>query len=331
MSDRFDAFLADARAGAQRMRTRSLAEPCFEDVVERARAAAPDGMAPATSSSDDVVDLHGSERGTPAEEAALDDVIAGARAAVARRVAHRRLDGVPAPPAPPETLPRRRGWLVAGALAITAAAAVIGLFAMQSTALLQQSEVDSRGEQAARSAPGDRSEGHVEPAPPTPVRKTPRPNPKVDADKDDDLEEEPVVVEEPSEPTPPKLSAAERAEKRRTRLAELEERAQQAWRSGDLSEAQRLFTRVVAEGGRSRQAEMAYADLFALARQRGGGQSKLWRAYLKRFPRGRFADDARAGLCRVAKPDARPGCWQRYLETFPKGSYRAEAERAVKP
>jgi len=44
------------------------------------------------------------------------------------------------------------------------------------------------------------------------------------------------------------------------------------------------------------------------------------------FPEGRFADDARAGLCRRDASD-RPACWRAYLEAFPEGSYRAQAER----
>ena len=327
MTDEFDTFVADARQAAQRMRARSLAEPCFDDVVERARGLDPHVVPPAAERPEDVLELHGTERGTAAEEAALDEMIAGARAAVGRRVAHRRLDGVPAPPVATKPAPKRRSWIVAGALAMTAAAAVIGLFAMQSTALIEQDEVDSRGEQAARSTPSDRSEGHAHPAPPAPARKAPRPEPKEAMEVE--VEEEPVIVEEA--PEKPRISAAERAEKRRTRLADLAAQAQREWRNGDLGEARRLFERIVAEGGRSRQAEMAYADLFALARQRGQGQGKLWRAYLRRFPRGRFADDARAGLCRVASENQQQGCWARYLAAFPKGSYRAEAEQATKP
>lgn len=328
MSDGLHTFLADARQAAHRMRARASAEPCFDDVVERARSMDPYVVPPAVERPEDVLELHSSERGTAAEEAKLDEMIAGAKAAVGRRVAHRRLDGVPAPPLPTQAPPKRRRWVVAGALAMTAAAAVIGLFAMQSTALIEQDEAGTRGEQAARSAPSERSEGHAQPAPPPPLPARKAPRPELEAAVE--VEDEPVVVEEEA-PQPPRMSAAERAEKRRTRLADLADQAQRAWRSGDLDEAGRLFERVVAEGGRSRQAEMAYADLFALARQRGQGQGKLWRAYLGRFPRGRFADDARAGLCRVASADQQPECWGRYLATFPDGSYRAEAERATKP
>ena len=330
MSDELDFLIADARRGAQRMRARSLAAPCFDDVVERARAMDASAVPPPTEHPEDVVALHASERGSTAEEAALDEVIEGARAAVGRRVAQRRLDGVPAPRLPARPAPKRRA-LVVGAVAVAMAAGIVGAFAMQSTALLERDEVDTRGEQAVRATPGDRSEGQAEnaPPPPSPARRAP-PAEHVEVDPEEtEPAPEPETVEE-LEPRRPKLTAAERAAKRRARLGELAQSAQQHWRDGDLAEARRLFKQVVAEGGRSREAEMAYADLFALARQRGKGQAKLWRAYLERFPRGRFADDARAGRCRVASDERRVACWRRYLDAFPEGSYRAEAERAAK-
>ncbi len=47
------------------------------------------------------------------------------------------------------------------------------------------------------------------------------------------------------------------------------------------------------------------------------------------FPRGRYADDARAGLCRRAASDERDACWQQYLTDFPAGVHRPQAERAL--
>lgn len=68
-----------------------------------------------------------------------------------------------------------------------------------------------------------------------------------------------------------------------------------------------------------------------LARQiRGGdGQVAVWREYLAAFPAGRFADDARAGLCQRAPADARAACWREYLERHPAGSHRRQAEAVV--
>ena len=106
--------------------------------------------------------------------------------------------------------------------------------------------------------------------------------------------------------------------------------AQAHWRAGRRDEAQRLFARIVARGGRSRAAEMAFADLFTLAHQQGdaGAQRRWWRAYLRRFPKGRFADDARAGLCRGEARAEQGACWAEYLEDFPHGSFREEARAA---
>lgn len=107
--------------------------------------------------------------------------------------------------------------------------------------------------------------------------------------------------------------------------------AHAAWRAGDLPEAERQFRRLAKRAGTGRLGDLAYGDLFTLARQRKepGKEAKLWREYLRRFPRGRFADDARAGLCRRASGDAQLECWERYLKDVPDGAHRAQARRAL--
>lgn len=101
--------------------------------------------------------------------------------------------------------------------------------------------------------------------------------------------------------------------------------AQARWEAGDLAEAERLLAKVTRVGGRSVLVEMAYADRFSLAYQRQDAPRRiaLWSDYLERFPRGRFAEDARSGLCRAER---RTSCWRAYLDDFPRGVYRAEAE-----
>jgi len=112
------------------------------------------------------------------------------------------------------------------------------------------------------------------------------------------------------------------------RLAALDGAAHAAWKAGDLGIAEEKFEALIALAGTSRLADLAYGDLFTLARRRGDTKREvaLWKRYLAAFDRGRFSDDARAGLCRKSATD-KPACWRDYLADFPEGSYRAQAER----
>jgi hypothetical protein len=114
-------------------------------------------------------------------------------------------------------------------------------------------------------------------------------------------------------------------------LEELDAAAHAAWRAGDLAEAERLFRRLAKRAGTDRLGDLAYGDLFTLARQTKSPakEAALWREYLERFPRGRSADDARGGLCRRAEGAAQVECWRRYLEDRPDGAHRAQAQRAL--
>jgi hypothetical protein len=118
---------------------------------------------------------------------------------------------------------------------------------------------------------------------------------------------------------------------RKQQMTELEHRAREHWQRGDLVAAERLFRRVIKVARTGPHAELAYGDLSAIARERGGieAQSRIWREYLGKFPRGRFADDARAGLCRRQSTDARARCWRAYLVRHPHGSHADEARRLV--
>lgn len=114
-------------------------------------------------------------------------------------------------------------------------------------------------------------------------------------------------------------------------LDELDARAQQQLGEGDREAARATLENIVRKAGKSSMAQLAYGDLFTLAHARGDTkeQKALWKAYLRKFPSGRFADDARAGLCRHASEDAVDGCWADYLADFPKGAYRGQAHRAL--
>lgn len=111
----------------------------------------------------------------------------------------------------------------------------------------------------------------------------------------------------------------------------LEDEAQQLWERGELAAAERKYREVVRLAGDGRRAELAYGDLFVLARQMRGadGQTSVWREYLERFPRGRFAEDARGGLCKRATGDERTACWRAYLTHHPDGTHREQATAAV--
>ena len=140
-------------------------------------------------------------------------------------------------------------------------------------------------------------------------------------------ESEPEVP--PAEPQPEEVRP--KRPKPRPSLADLEAEAKASWASGDLAAAEAALRRVIARAGRGERAELAYGDLFAIARQRAGGsaQAKVWREYLRRFPDGRYADDARGGLCRRAAAEDRSACWADYLVEHPNGVHAAEARRAT--
>ena len=224
-------------------------------------------------------------------------------------------------PIPAAALPKKRrawGW---------AAAAAVVLFAGVAGATLAQSYLTATdtSEDLATQAEDERvlvPTGGVTHQPAAPQRTIDAAEPAiVEPDPDSALTppSEPPTPPEPR-PTPPTSDQ---------RLEALDAEAYALFRAGNLRGAQKKFERIVKIGGRSEYAEIAYGELFAIARQLDGTakQDKLWRSYLRRFPRGRYADGARAGLCRRAEGQARTTCWTRYLKKHPKGAARGEALR----
>lgn len=250
-----------------------------------------------------------------ADANALEAINADVRQILDATFDNRRLSAIPAAP-----LPKKRfgwGW---------AAAAAIVLFAGAAGATLASSYLSATnsGEAVVNQAADQRvTEPNAKVAPSMPAPSAPAVVIPREPEQLAPQAEEPVP-----EPTPPEPSGADHPAPEQ-RLEALDAEAYALFRAGNLRGAQKKFERITKIGGRSQYAEIAYGELFAIARQLDGPvkQDKLWRSYLRRFPRGRYADGARAGLCRRAEGQARHKCWTRYLQKHPKGAARGEALR----
>lgn|GEM_PF-1308120 len=210
---------------------------------------------------------------------------------------------------------------VLGALAVAAAVALLWVGASRWRSAATQTDASSS--YSAASDRSDRESQETASRQRSPSRVTPKPEPPP--------ESEPVLEPEPEPELEPEPAPQREAPSPRPTLAELDQRAREAWRAGDLDRARTLFERIVARGGRSERADIAYGDLFALARRLGETKRlrRHWTRYVKRFPNGRYIDDARAGLCRAATGQAQRRCWEAYLRARPQGTFRADAEAAL--
>ncbi len=311
----------DATAAAiERDIVRYAAVPDLADVLARARAvdpgAVPDEWDELLATDDGVVPLaqaRALQRDVPDPKVAM--FASALRGEIETGLRERQMSAIPLAPQ------RRRRWPIVAAMSLAAAALIAWLGAPQ---LLDRMENEQRESSAAQTvAPTEGSEpwSTRAPAPPAPA---PIPEPAVDATTvgpDDEVGTDTDTDTDAASPQtrkPPSLDA-------------LEAEALAAWQRGDLATAERLLLRL-ARGARSGRAELAYGDLFAVARQRRGaaGQVAMWRDYLRRYPGGRFADDARGGLCRRAdEPDAARTCWEDYLRHHPSGTHASEAKRWI--
>lgn len=330
MSER-ERWLDDVTATMERRIAATGARPDFLDVVARARAidpaAVPTGSSTAAGALAEPEAFVADEPGPPAKADALDEWLDDARAAIERHVEARRHGPTPVLAVRRE---RRSAWWIAGTVLAAGFALVFALTqvirvvamdpAPRPDQALQLGEPPALEDEATQRRP----DPSAAPAPARTVDSGPAPS---EAMVEPEIVE-PEIVESP-EP-PPTATSADRSPPVAKDLATLASEAQAHWRAGRRDEAERLFARIVARGGRSRAAELAFADLFTLAHQLGdvGAQRRWWQAYLRRFPMGRFADDARAGLCREAARGKREACWTEYLEDFPSGSFREEARAA---
>ncbi|MCY0990302.1 hypothetical protein OV203_24390 [Nannocystis sp. ILAH1] len=270
------------------------------------------------------------------------------------KLAERRLASIP----PPQVPRRRRVGVILGVAAALAAAVLLAVVGPD----LVARQTDERGTAAALDGVGGRhdetrvggtTEAHVDGAgerrtavredmPEAPGATIPEDMPEAASAGDPgDMPEgsASAAAEEPAEARPRKAVTKDGPRRRKPiddaapapAGLSLEDEAQLLWQKGELAAAERKYREILALPGAGARAELAYGDLFALARQiRGGdGQATVWREYLGRFPGGRFADDARAGLCRRSPTDARAACWQDYLEHHPTGAHRKQAEAAL--
>lgn len=327
--DELDALIDTTRlqVEAEIVAERACVQPDFAAMVARARERNPEVVSDAWLSDADrlapIVEL--SEADAAVADAGFDALIHDARELAERDVAARRQAAIPAFARPAK--PRRTRWLPHIGLA---AALLLLAFALPT---LLERFVDAARSEATTGNQAEFRKRESEPlrARPRgePIRSTPSP-------------QEAVVVPEPEPsepPEPPPLPepAPEPIEERKPSKAEqilaLDQEAQRRWEQGELEAAAEAYRAIVKLAGRSRHADLAYGDLFTLARQQGdeAGEVALWREYLDEFPKGRFADDARAGLCRRAADEQLQGCWQAYLDDFPSGVHRRSAERALEP
>ena len=257
-------------------------------------------------------------------------------------------EALPPPLARPVARQNRFVAFIAAGSVLAAAAIVAAFVSVRGNALDRQAAEEGKVQAAAQAATDETGGVAVIPTPPSleGASAPPRRAPKTEVAPLETIEGSTVDVspfadpppdETPSHESPPQESVPQESptveSPRRPKpkaLAQLDARAQRALAAGDLAAADAALAELIRRGGRTALAEAAFGDRFAIAHRLSGAaaQRKLWRAYLKRFKSGRFADDARAGLCRRALGE-RDACWQRYLDDFPSGAYRAQAERAL--
>ena len=257
--------------------------------------------------------------------------------------------------APIDLASRRRRTIVATAVALAAAVLITlslgGAFEAQpgrpgaipgAAALAGQPGEMARTHTVDRQAPGAarRAAPGDSPAPPVPEDSADPPVPEDSADppvpedtqetapapdpRDSPSDARPRPKRTPKPATPGPASAPAEDP-----LAALDREAQTLWQQGRLRDAADKFAEIVQRAPGSRTAEAAYGDLFALENRLGGDAVSLWRAYLRQFPRGRYADDARAGVCRREPGAGRGACWSDYLVAHPDGAHRREAEQVT--
>lgn len=312
MSARIDTHVADAIAEADDLEAQLV--PDFADVIARAAKLRPpqdfDDLEHRVACARELDLLDDESLTRAARIGALDELVHSARETAAAQ----STGAIPI--VPPVRRRRVRPLVIGGALAACAAALVL-FFGVRAQILAPGPERDYSGaSQIATPQEWIASSERASPPPPA--------KPRVRAV----IVPSPPIVEAPAPVVaPPRRKPARPS----TNLATLDREARIAWQRGETMRAQTLLEELVRSGGRSTLADIAYGDLFELARQRkdAGREARLWKRYLEAFPRGRYADDARAGLCRRAAGEEAIACWRRYLAQHPDGTWREQAKRAI--
>lgn len=281
--------------------------PDVDAVVRRARELEP-GLRTPRPFADDVDDP------TLDPDATLQPFVDALRRRLDAQLVERSLRSLPSPVARQQ----RRHWFVLGAIATAAAAAgllalppiravlaVDGDEAAGSIAVDQAARAPDREVEPRRGKPRDADE-RVARDPAHARAPEPRADRVVDRGAGDLEARAHVEGDASTTPGDDDAPSAEAARGVDEAIAGAERRARLARERGDAKAAAAAYRQIVRVGGRRRSVELAYGELFALARQQGADPGPLWRAYLRRFPRGLYAQDAEAGLCR-SSPDARPG------------------------
>lgn len=295
--------------------------PDFADVIARAarlRPRAPDELERELAIARELDALDDAALARAARIGGLGELVESARATADAQAE--------ASEPPPLVLPVKRGrarWVALAAATAAIAAAVVLAWGLRAQLVSPGAGAPLSGASQSAAMRTAWSEATLERA------RAPRARPSVRA------RPEPTPAVLPSEPAPlERIATPPRKSSRvaeRDRLAELDASARAAWKRGELARAQAELEQLVRKGGRSALADIAWGDLFELARQRGDrdGELRLLRRYLKVFPRGRYAEDARAGTCRRSRGDAAASCWRDYLAAHPQGTWREQAKSAI--
>lgn len=238
----------------------------------------------------------------------------------------------PAAPTPA----RRRRWGMVLVAAVALLGIGIGIGTLRGRVLTQDLEEDPSAALLSPQSDGDKKvtqgQASASERPPSSDRpEAPEPSP-TSVVPEPETQQEPAATSEPVKA--PKRSGKHRPRPASTetlaqKLDRLEREANEAWAAGQHAEAESIFRTIIKLDRRGSWAESAYGELFTLRRQRGKDVASQWRAYLERFPNGRFADDATAGLCRRAPDAQKVECWSAYLDAIPKGSFRQQAQREI--